>query len=345
MFETAFPADCVDFVGTGERGRSTLACGTYLLRDGATQAKEGAIELFEVGCDPGPGTITSRRAQRVAIPGAVFDLKWDPRGRGMLVVARSDGFLSVYSRADDSCTIRERPESSAECGCGAVTYVARLSASGGAVCCHGGGACSAWADTSGERGVGCGPLFTWQAHEFDAWVCCESASDPAGSVVWTGGDDGMLRGWDLRQRPSSATFSRRMPMGVTAIEWHPTLPLVAAGCYDESLTLWDPRQTRSPVSSIDSIGGGVWRLKWQPSPQPQPSAVLLAACMHAGFRLISVSSSSCPRIFFSRTDPHASLAYGACWAPPESIGRHDVAATCSFYDKKLSLWVAPCPST
>ena len=145
----------------------------------------------------------------------------------------------------------------------------------------------------------------------------------------------------------------------------------ATGSYDEKARLWDARQLRSPLCECE-CEGGVWRLKWHPMRRD----TLLAACMHAGFKVLrtcdsststedgtsthSTSTSDCEapglRCIASYT-AHGmgagGLAYGADWRWPgvgllgeASTGSGAVpaapvrlvAATCSFYDRQLHLW-------
>lgn len=51
--------------------------------------------------------------------------------------------------------------------------------------------------------------------------------------------------------------------------------------YDEHIMVWDSRQLRQPVDDT-AVGGGVWRLKWDPF----NGSHLLAACMHNGSHIV-----------------------------------------------------------
>ncbi|KAG5221894.1 WD-40 repeat-containing protein [Salix suchowensis] len=53
--------------------------------------------------------------------------------------------------------------------------------------------------------------------------------------------------------------------------------------YDTSVRLYDSRKAVAPVGTAD-VGGGVWRVKWHPSPLRADD--LLVACMHDGFKVL-----------------------------------------------------------
>ena len=88
-----------------------------------------------------------------------------------------------------------------------------------------------------------------------------------------------------------------------------------------------------------AAGGGVWRLKWHPT---DPN-LLLAACMHDGFKIVNVSIDADSFVasgeIVCHCEGHGSLAYGADWQRIKyGSSRVNAVATCSFYDRLLQLW-------
>eukprot|EP00899_Mesostigma_viride_P007748 jgi/Mesvir1/16975/Mv15821-RA.1 len=203
---------------------------------------------------------------------------------------------------------------------------------------------------------------TWPAHDYEAWVAAFDAERPL-SLVYSGGDDCVFKGWDLRGDCSRPIFSNRKAhtMGVCSIRGSPLRPhTLATGSYDESMRIWDTRNTSAPVCTAQAgTGGGVWRIKWH----PRDPSLLLAACMHAGFSVLELSPEGTLQVR-EHYAGHKSLGYGADWYYRGVAGRsqgwvgggieggmraghggalchvclEDVVATCSFYDRSLQLW-------
>ena len=103
------------------------------------------------------------------------------------------------------------------------------------------------------------------AHQYAAWTTCGNNFQPA--VVYTGGDDCLFRGWDLRTDCALPLFSNKKAhtMGVCSMQSHPRHEhMLVTGCFDEMVRLWDLRTLNQPLSQ-HCVGGGVWRLQWHPS--------------------------------------------------------------------------------
>ncbi|KAI9098219.1 WD40-repeat-containing domain protein [Phlyctochytrium arcticum] len=168
----------------------------------------------------------------------------------------------------------------------------------------------------------------WNGHDFEAWIAAFNYWNP--EIVYSGADDCTLKGWDFRVGTSQPLFTnRRHQAGVCSIQSNPHREhILATGSYDENIFIWDTRKMRSPLAEHHA-GGGVWRVKWHPT-DPE---LLLAACMHNGFRTLRVSTSGDSVALEEQAIymGHGSLAYGADWCY-DSPSIRDVIGTCSFYD-------------
>ncbi|KAG7450513.1 WD40 repeat-like protein [Guyanagaster necrorhizus] len=211
---------------------------------------------------------------------------------------------------------------------------------------------------------GTGPLSvesSWHAHDYEPWIAAWNYWDT--NVVFSGGDDLQMKGWDIREDLVKPIFvNKRFDAGITAIQSHPYVEnLIAVGrqvhfssfinlrqqvisSYDNIVRLFDIRKPSVPISQID-VGGGAWRVKWHPSSTRKND--LLVACMHDGFKIVSFSHllsdnplnvSAGNGKIVKRFDEHESLAYGVDWSYAMSEGEHTVIASCSFYDHLLHTW-------
>jgi diphthamide biosynthesis protein 7 len=96
------------------------------------------------------------------------------------------------------------------------------------------------------------------------------------------------------------------------------------------------------------LGGGVWRLKWD----PHGCQRIVTACMHAGFCVLDYTDKTKPPSIVATYKEHQSLAYGSDWCHllgeeaiiyvKDQVLQADgaaqdlrIVASCSFYDHKL----------
>jgi len=112
-------------------------------------------------------------------------------------------------------------------------------------------------------------------------------------------------------------------MGVCCIA--PRGDVFLTGSYDESVCMWD-RRTYKMLGSC-KVGGGVWRLKWHPD-----KPYVLVAGMHSGFHILKLDNEQSLVLDQSYAHGDDSLAYGADWLDDGRV------ATCSFYDKAMTVW-------
>jgi diphthine methyl ester acylhydrolase len=308
MLNTEQPADSVEFVG------NIALVGTYELRT-ETNTKHGSVRRYD--------STTGSLIDVHRMPSAVLDLKVTDDQR-TVACALSDGSVALLDSSDMSSrgSLLSRDNASVVSLALAVEWNDRKAATSGRQLCV------SYSD-------GCVALFDdesrcverWKAHAAEAWTVAFDCWQPA--VVMTGADDSCFKVWDTRAGLHQSSGVVRYEMGVTALQSHTHREhIVAVGSYDESVTVFDLRAVHKPLATHRS-GGGVWRLKWQPG----GSDFLLAACMHAGFRVLQFDAArgelESVEEWFA---PHTSMAYGADW-------RRDGATigSCSFYDCLFTL--------
>ncbi|XP_047446825.1 diphthine methyltransferase isoform X2 [Mugil cephalus] len=321
VFDTELSADTVEWCPVPS-SHDILACGTYQLqREGgeedATPTRTGRLYLFEFKRE-GPMSPPLTELQRMDTA-AILDLKWchvPVSEKALLGMAAATGELQLYTLSGSQEGGRSlQALSSLEVG--AERLALSLDWSTGrkdssdvrVVCSDSAGCVSVLSLAEGALMA----LSQWKAHDFEAWISAFSYWDT--QLVYSGGDDCKLKGWDLRVGPSSPTFtSKRHSMGVCSIHSNPHREhILATGSYDEQILLWDGRNMRQPLSE-NHVGGGVWRLKWHPAHQH----LLLAACMHNDFHILHCqqalegSEGACPVV--ASYILHNSLAYGADWS-------------------------------
>ncbi|KAI9282193.1 hypothetical protein BY458DRAFT_537695 [Sporodiniella umbellata] len=322
-------ADSAEFCPFEDRSQY-LAVGTYQLTD-ETQDKirirKGKIYLFDVQQQD-----LSTPKQIIETP-AVLDMKWSHsliNNQQTLGVADSIGGFHLYSFDTndslvqvDSCQATEDPTVL----CLSLDWASRLnSADKRVVTSHSNGDINVLSPTESKYVI----QEHWHAHDLEAWIAAFDYWNT--NIVYSGADDGLFKGWDLRTNTPTFTYKKHM-MGVTTMQSSPHLEhVLVTGSYDESVYFWDTRSMRAPVNSIQTPGGGIWRLKWHPT----QASKLLSASMHAGAFVLDVDTGSFDAIISSSFLDHESMAYGADW----SFKDPDLVASCSFYDHALHLWKA-----
>lgn len=203
------------------------------------------------------------------------------------------------------------------------------------------------------------------AHELEAWTLAFTTD---GLGLYSGGDDSTIKFTELAGNHEhyfedlvEANYGevRRMPWsdnkihgaGVTAI-----LPIhsnsegimVLTGSYDDTIRLIHaPVVGRRAVLAETNLEGGVWRLKrldpenTRSDSQAPDEILLLASCMHAGARILSLQkdfNNDWQFRVLAKFEEHKSMNYGSDSQPRINDKGQRTFITTSFYDRLVCLW-------
>ncbi|XP_046394458.1 diphthine methyltransferase [Ischnura elegans] len=351
-----YNADCVEWCPIKEF-YDMFVCGTYQLieRDEETldmasnnASRLGSINLYRVNQK---GMLVLQH--RVDTPG-ILDMKWcsltSSLNEPILAVADAKGFVTIFYLRKDNENHALVFGESIECVDTKGTLALSIDwKSGNAENLQ-----LVVSDSSGSISIlsliegALVKFYTWHSHSHEAWIATFDNEDP--NIVYSGGDDCKMIIYDLKQKHPIRTLYKEHGAGITALSCYRKQNILASGCYDERLRLWDKRNWKIPLSEID-LGGGVWKVKWHPNLEETLHNHLLAACMHAGFKLVNCNNAWQGEPLsesFTYLD-HGSLAYGCDWCHSQvplqltpgmenRVVPRSLAVTCSFYDRKLCLW-------
>lgn len=218
--------------------------------------------------------------------------------------------------------------------------------------------------------TGLEPVLHWNAHNLggcpiEVWVAVVNNSNP--NVVWTGGDDSCLRGWDVRENMYSPLFvNKKHGAGVTSVSWCPYSGkehYVLTGSYDNAFRIWDDRNMAQPLGEYD-CGGGVWRQRWYPK-ETEKMGLVATSCMYNGSQILDVRSAiglpsyevsldsegttSTSIRLVKHYKNHNSIVYGSDWLSFNTISSSseddasekdgpDYLVSCSFYENEVHYW-------
>lgn len=368
---------CADSVETLslEDGTALVAVAGYELNK-ETNVREGALEAFLAGgAKDGEAALGVCEVASETRLAGVLDAKWSPiragpgMGEGILGVASADGTLSTWA-VEDGAGGSPMWAQQAEIGLGdpdappIVLSLAWAGAASGTAACEVAasrrdGLISIVACEAGTEGEELSEVEQWLAHSYgpgvgaEAWIVGVNthAGEPGRcQQVWTGGDDGALKGWDVREaaagigtrRRRKPTFAAGLGAGVCSCQWHPVNEhIVATGGYDGVLRVWDTRKLSACPTADDCVaavetGGGVWRIKWRPG----NGDAILTASMRGGAHVFAWTDEQSLRPTASTLVHGAeSLTYGADWLLLNSgPDGEDTIGTCSFYNSEFRVW-------
>jgi len=170
---------------------------------------------------------------------------------------------------------------------------------------------------------------SFKAHQSECWTV--KFIDSNEETFLSGADDGSFKGWDSRIGYVNSLFANTFhEYGVCCINCNPfNTNQFITGSYDNSFAIWDIRNLHLPSTATlplchEKVGGGAWRAEWHPTNQN----IILLSCMYAGNSIFNTESGDSVQF----DSPNNSISYGGIFLNPTQI------ATCSFYNKKVSLW-------
>ncbi|XP_043247199.1 diphthine methyltransferase-like [Amphibalanus amphitrite] len=312
-WDSEWPADTAEFCPMPPY-RHLLLSGTYRLREDQPAdippeecQRDGRLHLLDCG--------RRRELQRLDTA-AVLDVKWSPApvgGRPLVAAADARGRLLLFRLTDAETGPRLEPVANR-----AVAEPGRLALALEWCALAAGTARLAVSDSSGavtvlqlaEDGRELTVLWTNVCHGHEAWTCGFKHSD--GNVVYTGGDDLLFRGYDIRLDPACPVFTNRShEAGVTSVQSdYLTEHTLRTGSYDEHLYVWDDRAMRRPLERAP-LSGGVWRIKRH----PRRADHVLTACMYGGSHVTDAAGTVMASFL-----EHKSIVYGADWCQLDGGG-------------------------
>ncbi|XP_038637799.1 diphthine methyltransferase [Scyliorhinus canicula] len=332
VVDTEYSADAVEWCPI-DTWHHVLTCGTYQLKDpkekGAGDSeinephvRQGRLYLYCFNQDRLYSPLTE--VQRIEMP-AILDLKWchvPVAGHPVLGIANAEGNLELCNLThceknscslEPMCSVCIGPDClalSLDWSTGREQKPLKIISSDSK-------GCLSLLSVDGCRSA-LEVVSRWKAHDFEAWIAAFNYWNT--DVVYSGGDDSKLKGWDMRMGTDRSIFiSNGHSMGVCSIQSSPHKQhILATGSYDEHVLIWDFRQMKRPL--VDThVKGGVWRVKWHPTQEN----LLLAACMHNGYHILNCEGTfnSSLAAADEKESPilysyilHNSLAYGADWS-------------------------------
>lgn len=201
---------------------------------------------------------------------AILDMKWLHPSASCLSVATADAAVTLYKYDEASASLRDPRRidmNTTQSLCLSLDWSDRVGGVIGGYGSHSNVPAGIVSQSDGtiahigdlERALQGDKqaIDTWHAHDYEAWITAYDCWS-SGTVVWSGGDDLCLKGWDLRtshRSDTSASSSEdgsslgREPLfrhqrsfegGVTSLQSHHLVPhLWAVGRYVRLLAIFD----------------------------------------------------------------------------------------------------------
>lgn len=290
--------DAVEFCDDRER----FLVATYELDQSGGTSREGSISLFNTSKTSFEEVTTCRATA------GVLDIKFLPTKKNQFVLPLANGCVQLG---------RVTPENTIELSSHSEVLVSDITLS---VSCHNDDFVSAAYSSGSLRKFQIAEsevklLSCHKIHGFETWAVLALEDR-----VLTGADDCTLRCTD----EGGSTVMRRFDAGVTAIERDVAEHCILVGTYEDNIYKFDLRNMKKEPLMEKKLGGGVWRIKDNPS-NPRYLAV---AGMYAGAFVLDSDNLDTIAAFKG----HESMCYGIAWKDNSCI------VSCSFYDKLVAMW-------
>mmetsp|Transcript_16387 Transcript_16387/g.14315 ORF Transcript_16387/g.14315 Transcript_16387/m.14315 type:complete len:343 (+) Transcript_16387:21-1049(+) len=184
--------------------------------------------------------------------------------------------------------------------------------------------------------------FHEKAHEYQTWCVL---NDPVNSdIVYTGADDAKFKTWDLRLAGDNSTVMmlnmNRSEYGVTCIQpWLEHQDYVVTGSYDQNLNLWDKRQMKKSVETLN-IGKQIWDIKYHNLGSSSSSAKIGISCVWDGMYFSDVNLDSTLTSLSSLAQynfPNQEILYYAFDFLPTKEEEKQKVLNVAFYKNKIEL--------
>ncbi|KAG4303676.1 hypothetical protein PCK1_000194, partial [Pneumocystis canis] len=251
---------------------------------------------------------------------AILDMKWIPNSQEKLIVASSSGTLSIYELSGSHSTlnciwINEIIDSNTLILFISVSNINQycvLSTSTGELCIF----------NLDSLQI----IHKWKAHHLECWTTCYNLDS---SIIFSGSDDCTFKIWDIhRIMPPLFTNTKSHTGGV--ISFLPFDTKLLTGSFDDHIRLFD---LRNPYKEIWGKNiGSAWRLIQQPGNKFR----ILGCLMYEGAKVLDLNileNDIYQAEIYKEFKEHQSIVYAGDWYNDQEI------VSCSFYDKKICLWL------
>ncbi|KAG9564140.1 WD40 repeat-like protein, partial [Aureobasidium melanogenum] len=359
------PPSCIEFCPVS---RDYFVVGTYFLEkkeqdvgvenvageedetsgdaDKKPQTRTGSLVLFKVEGDE------VKQISTTPTPYAILDIHFSPHDPTLLAVAASTGAVQLFRFSASTSSLE--PLSTYQFFSSEILVLSLawhptspnilgVTTSSGGVYTVDLSVLEAEAQDTGKEIL---------VHELEAWTLAFSHT---GKEVYSGGDDATLRFSTLAPvaftsqeeeedfLPTQWQDRRAHNAGVTAIlSLAHEDNILITGSYDDNIRILScPQIGRKQVLAEENLEGGVWRLKLLTSSPNDGKYIVLASCMHAGTRIVSVvkdEGGEWSTEVLAKFEEHKSMNYGSDVQPGSTEGGQQTIISTSFYDKLLCLW-------